>query len=171
MISTQMPGMEQPSALTKPGSKHCHPVSTPTNTPTKGIRLSALLTTTLTSEPINPPIQFAHTQPMPGNPVPMDIDAAKCARKHPPICFHCRKLGHFVPDCPLPDIWSLERGEAEVLMEQLNARMVEINLLASAFSEDEPKILEVVKDPLLGFPIGSTWKMCHCCRIIITSMY
>ena len=85
---------------------------------------------------------------MPGNPVPMDIDAAKRAGKHPSTCFHCGKLGHFVSDCPLPDIRSLERGDVEVLMEHLSARMDEINLLASEISE-------VAEDLLSGFPTGS----------------
>ena len=85
----------------------------------------------------------------------MDIYAARRAGKHPPTCFCCGKLGHFVPDCPLPDIQSLERRDVEVLMEQLSARMDEINLLASEISEDEPQTPEVAEDLLSGFPTGS----------------
>jgi hypothetical protein len=48
------------------------------------------------------PSQFAHAQPTPGNPVPMDIDAL--------------------------DIRNFDRDTVEVLFQKLNARMDEMNL-------------------------------------------
>jgi len=53
----------------------------------------------------NFPPRFAHTQPTPGNPVPMDVDAL--------------------------DIRNFDRDTVEVLLQKLNARMDEMNLATS----------------------------------------
>ena len=45
------------------------------------------------------PPRFAHAIPTPGNPVPMDIDAAKKRGKLPPTCFRCGMPGHTVHGC------------------------------------------------------------------------
>jgi len=88
----------------------------------------------------NLPFRFAHVAPTPGNPVPMDIDAAKRHSKLLPTCFHCGKPGHVVHDCPQPmDIRTMGRDEADVLMGYLSARMDEINqMLSEAPGDDLP---------------------------------
>jgi len=48
-----------------------------------------------------PPPWFAHSNPSPGNPVPMDIDAARKAKATPDTCRHCRKTGHWAKECDL----------------------------------------------------------------------
>jgi len=40
------------------------------------------------------PVRFAHTNPTPGNPVPMDIDAARKAKAINDNCRRCGKPGH-----------------------------------------------------------------------------
>ncbi|HWN08230.1 MAG TPA: zinc finger CCHC domain-containing protein, partial [Pyrinomonadaceae bacterium] len=44
---------------------------------------------------------FAHSNPSPGNPVPMDIDAAWKAKALLDACRCCGETGHWAKDCPL----------------------------------------------------------------------
>jgi len=47
-----------------------------------------------------PPVSFAHISPSPGNPVPMEIDAARRAKAIGDTCRRCGKVGHWANDCP-----------------------------------------------------------------------
>ncbi|KDR68942.1 hypothetical protein GALMADRAFT_23143, partial [Galerina marginata CBS 339.88] len=40
------------------------------------------------------------TTPSPGNPIPMDIDAARKKSALPQNCRRCGELGHWANDCP-----------------------------------------------------------------------
>jgi len=44
---------------------------------------------------------FAHSNPSPGNPVPIDIDTTQKAKATPGTCRCCRKTGHWAKDCDL----------------------------------------------------------------------
>ena len=63
-------------------------------------------------------VQFAHTNPTPGNPVPMDIDAARKAKAINDNCRCCSKPGHWAKDCKLWfDVCHMTMDELSVLME------------------------------------------------------
>jgi hypothetical protein len=47
-----------------------------------------------------PAPRFAHAVPTPGNPVPMEIDAARKAKTLPDNCRRCGNPGHWARDCP-----------------------------------------------------------------------
>jgi len=67
------------------------------------ISTSAMNHTPMISQPALPTTaaRFAHSNLSPGNPVPMDIDAAWKVRATPDTCRYCGKTGHWVKDCDL----------------------------------------------------------------------
>jgi len=65
-----------------------------------------------------PVARFAHSNPSPGNPVPMDIDATRKAKATPDTCQHCRKTGHWAKDCDLCfDVQYMDADELETELE------------------------------------------------------
>jgi len=68
------------------------------------------------SQPIlaAPVVRFAHSNPSPGNPVPMDIDAARKTKATPDTCQHCGKTGHWAKECDLHfDVRYMDMDEIE----------------------------------------------------------
>lgn len=65
-----------------------------------------------------PPPRFSHVNPTPGNPVPMDIDAARKAKALSDACRRCGKTGHWAKDCDLRfDVRYMDTDELEKLLE------------------------------------------------------
>ena len=67
------------------------------------LRIPQATKLTLSSFPptTKPPPRFAHVTPSPGNPVPMDIEAARKAKALSDACRRCGSTDHWVKDCPL----------------------------------------------------------------------
>src|SRR5271168_4281047 len=66
---------------------------------------------------IRPPIH-AHVNPSPGNPVPMDVDAARKKASLPLTCYRCGKPGHKSTECALRfDIRALSVDELQSFLE------------------------------------------------------
>jgi len=64
--------------------------------------------------PTAPAARFAHSNPSPGNPVPMDIDAARKTKATPDTCRRCGKTGHWAKDCDLHfDVRYMDTDELE----------------------------------------------------------
>jgi len=68
--------------------------------------------------PAAPPPRFAHSNPSPGNPVLVDIDAARKAKATPDTCRHCGKTGHWAKECDLRfDVRYMDTDELEKELE------------------------------------------------------
>jgi hypothetical protein len=86
----------------------------------------------------------AHFRPSPGNPVPMDVDAARRKAAALISCYRCGKAGHKVPDCPLRfDVRACTIDELQSLLE---IKMAELDVVAAeddhevTVEEDNPKV-------------------------------
>ena len=65
-----------------------------------------------------PPPRFAHVTPSPGNPVPMDIDAARKAKALSDTCRRCGSTDHWARDCPLRfDVRYMDSDELQTELE------------------------------------------------------
>ena len=65
-----------------------------------------------------PPPRFAHAHPSPGNPVPMDIDAARKAKTLADACRRCGETGHWSKECPLRfDVRYMDADELQTELE------------------------------------------------------
>lgn len=68
--------------------------------------------------------RFSHINPTPGNPVPMDIDAAQKAKALLDVCRRCGKVGYWAKDCSLRfDIRYMNTDELERMLEDKLAAM------------------------------------------------
>ena len=93
------------------------------------------------------PVWFAHTNPIPDNLVPMDIDAACKPKAINDNCCRCGKLGHWSKDCKLQfDVHHMTADEMSVLMENQLATLDVVHL--------EPEE-EVVATPVKDFVSSS----------------
>ena len=114
------------------------PTSNVHSAPRPGIVALARPTPTL------PPRQFAHTTPTPGNPVPMDIDAARKARQTPDTCRRCGKIGHWAKDCDLRfDVRHLTDDELGAILEQ---RLAALDVASSETEEESAGRLAPTED-------------------------
>ena len=86
------------------------------------------------------PAFHAHVNPTPGNPVPMDVDAARKRAANPFTCFRCGKIGHKVPECPLRfDVRALSVDELQTILED---RMAELDVAPAEEPEKEGSLPE-----------------------------
>jgi hypothetical protein len=87
------------------------------------------------------PSRFAHASPTPGNPVPMDIDAATKAKALSDACRRCGKTGHWAKDCERRfDVRFMEDDEIQKQLEdRLAARDV-----AEANASNGDEVLDTV---------------------------
>lgn len=101
----------------------------------------------------NPPVQrYAHSNPSPGNPIPMDIDAARRSRNLPVVCPRCGKTGHKGKDCRSSfDVRRLDTEEALAMRERLDVqiRLLEAQQLLDTF---DPPESSQTKEPLGAIP-------------------
>jgi hypothetical protein len=95
-------------------------------------------------------------RPTLGNPVLMDVDAARrAANKVQQRYYCCGKAEHFINDCLQPlDVRSMNQEEVDIWMEQLSARIDKITLLISSSTSDKVEASAEGEVPDLNFPTG-----------------
>lgn len=70
----------------------------------------------------------SHIVPTPGNPVPMDLDATRRA-SNVPLCFRCKKPGHYGRDCPTR--YDVREMTIDELEEALEIRLAQLDVTPS----------------------------------------
>lgn len=81
----------------------------------------------------------SHIQPTPGNPVPMDLDAARRTNVDA-LCFRCKKPGHFGKNCP--DRFDIRNMTTDELQEVLELRLAQLDVAPDPPAEAEPEQAE-----------------------------
>jgi hypothetical protein len=72
--------------------------------------------------------KYAHNVPTPGNPVPMDVDAARKKSHSDASCFRCGKIGHWGKNCP--DRFDIRNLTTDELQEVLEGRLAQLDVVA-----------------------------------------
>ena len=82
------------------------------------------------------PVRFAHTNPTPSNPVPMDIDVACKAKSINDNCWRYGEPGHWAKDCKLRfDVRHMTVDELPALVED---RLAALDVVQSEPEEEAP---------------------------------
>ena len=93
----------------------------------------------VTPASFHPPPRFAHSNPSPGNPVPMDIDAARKAKALADNCRRCGETGHWAKECPLR--YDVRYMETDELQSELESK-----LAAKDAVTEEPEVVDTQED-------------------------
>jgi hypothetical protein len=107
--------------------------------PSAPIRNSTAASALRAPQSVAKPIH-SHLTPTPGHPVPMDLDAT---RKMPnvPLCFRCKKPGHFGRDCP--NQFDAREMTVDELQDALEVRMARLDIATESpsppFEPEESK--------------------------------
>jgi len=84
-------------------------------------------------------MRFAHSNPSPGNPVLMDIDAARKTKATPDTCQCCGKTRHWAKDCDLRfDVRYMDTDKIERELENKFAAKDVVS--AEALDDVEPPV-------------------------------
>jgi hypothetical protein len=83
--------------------------------------------------PANTSQGHAHLVPTPGNPVPMDLDAARRRALKPAECFRCKKTGHYSQNCP--DRYDVRAMTLDEIQEIFENRLAQLDVAPA----DDPK--------------------------------
>src|SRR5271155_1424663 len=109
------------------------------------------------------PYIHAHTNPSPGNTVPMDIDAAQRKAALPIMCYHCGKPGHKSSECNLRfDICALSVDELQTYLED---RLAGLDAVTEKTEEKE-----VAEKSEQDFAPHNEGTACPRCRLITVLM-